>query len=61
MALDCDGDGLTDQACGDYWDHRWVILSTQGCADNSTGAAPVSACPAFFNGENLTGWRRLDT
>lgn len=56
-ALDCDGDGLMDQACGDFWNHRWVILSSQGCADDSGGAAIVSECPAFFNSEHWDGGR----
>lgn len=54
-ALDCNGDGLTDQACGSIWGERWVILSTNDCLNDSNGQAPDTACPAFFDSESAGG------
>lgn len=50
-ALDCDGDGLLDQACGNVYGQRWVILSSAGCVEGGNGFEALSACPAFFNSE----------
>ena len=53
--VDCDGDGILDHACSSTnSDHRWLVLSSEGCPDTwGINSRSKSDCPlAFDEGES---------